>query len=27
MNVALAVGLTVVLALMFFGLSNDLFCK
>lgn len=27
MNVALAVGLTLVLALMFFGLSNDLFCK
>lgn len=27
MNVAMAVGLTVVLALMLFGLSNDLFCR
>ena len=26
MNVALAIGLTLVLALMFFGLTNDLFC-
>lgn len=27
MNMAMAVGLTLVLALMFFGLSNDLFCS
>ncbi len=27
MNVALAIGLTLVLALMFFGLTNDLFCN
>ncbi len=27
MNVALAIGLTLVLALMFFGLTNDLFCR
>lgn len=27
MNMALAMGLAVVVALMFFGLSNDLFCK
>ncbi len=27
MNVALAIGLTLVLSLMFFGLSNDLFCR
>ncbi len=27
MNVAMAVGLTLVLALMLFGLSNDLFCR
>lgn len=27
MNVAMAVGLTVVLALMLFGLTNDLFCR
>ncbi len=27
MNVALAIGLTFILALMFFGLTNDLFCQ
>jgi regulator of sigma E protease len=27
MNAAMAVGLTVVLALMIFGLTNDLFCR